>query len=352
MKTIKYTAIALFAGIIMLTSCTKHDFVYDNVITGSVGPQASWTIGSSAVRAGERMDFRAQYYTTVPGVTISRVEVWYDVIQVENTSVVSRHSTATGGFTRFNNITTVTPMRISQLIHTIPHDLSNPNIFLHDRATGVFVMEETFPVSPTIPSFDWEPDTFNAVDSLEMKRLFGDDFMERFKQEMRNAMRFPDFERMFVGTAASPPISREYELIPGDEGDVRRPIPLISREEFNQYRDSVQRTPEYLVDAQGNLILDANGNAQLDWSNRDNIIFIFTGNELDENRVVITPINLPERIEELFNTVTFAELVAPARDGENYNVSYQRFFQINAHLRIFDSRGVFSSTRIWQIDVQ
>ena len=320
---------ALLAGIMMLPSCAKHDFIYDNVITGGVGPQVFWNVGSSAVRAGGNVDFRAQYYTVVPGAVIHRVEVWYDVIQIEQTSVSSRHTTATGGFTPFNNITTVTEMRIPQLIHTIYHDLSNPNIFLHERASDVFVMAETFPVSSTLSTFAWEPETFNAADSAEMRRLFGDTFMEDFKQRMRNEMRFLDFERMLVTN-----------------------LQLMEPEEFNHFRDSTQRVPMFVLDENGIPKLDEHGNPMLCWIDRDNIIWHFPGNVIVEG-VVQIPVNIPAEVEEVFNTVTFQQLVQTA-DG--YNVSYRREFQINAHLRIFDRRPdgseVFAITRTWEISVQ
>ena len=319
---------ALLAGIMMLSGCAKNDFIYDNVITGRVGPQVFWTIGSSAVRHGGYMDFTAQYYTTAPGAVIDRVEVWYDVVLIEHTTVTSRHTTATGGFTRFANITTPTDMRISQLIHSIPHDLSSPNISLHERSDEVFVMEEVFPVSSTLFPFTWEPVTFNAADSAEMRRLFGDTFMEDFKLRMRNEMRLPDFQRMLVTN-----------------------LQMMEQEEFNNLRDSVQRVPQYRLNPDGTMWINPEtGLPELDWSDRDNIIWLFPGNTV-VNGVVQIPVNLPARIEEVFNEVTFQQLVNQA-DGEAYNVSYRREFQINAHLRIFDNRGVYSSTRVLQIAVQ
>ena len=320
MKTIKYTAMALLAGIIMLSSCSRHDFIYENTITGFVGPQSNWNLGSSSVRAGGNVDFRAQYYTTTPGATIHRVEVWYDVVLIENTSVTSRHMT---GFDGFNDITTVTRVRIPMLTHTIYHDLSNPNIFRHERAANVFVMEETFPVDDMLTPYSWDPETFNARDSTRMKELFGDTFMADFKQAMRNAMRRPDFERMLVTN-----------------------LGLMESADFNlpHLVDSVQRVPQYKVDEHGNVVPD--------WSDRTNIIWFFPGNVVVDG-VVQVPVNIPAEIEEVFNTVTFQQLVQAA-DG--YSVSYAREYQLNAHLRIFerrpDGREVFSTTRIWQIDVQ
>ena len=318
---------ALLAGIMMLSSCSKHDFICENTITGFVGPQSNWNLTSSSVRAGGDVEFRAQYYTTTPGAVIHRVEVWYDVVLIENTSVTSRHLT---GFVRFNNITTTNQVRIPQSIRTIYHDLSNPNIFRHEMSDVVYVMQETFPVSDMLTTYSWEPETFNAADSARMKELFGGTFMEDFKQGMRNAMRRPDFERMLVTN-----------------------LGLMELEDFNlpHLVDSAQIVPIFQLDENEVPKLDEHGNPIPCWEDRTNIIWFFPGNVVVDG-VVQVPVNIPAEIEEVFNTVTFQQLVQAAG---RYNVSYAREFQLNAHLRIFerrpDGREVFSTTRIWRVDV-
>jgi len=317
MKTIKYIAMALLVGMMMLTGCAKHDFINDNTITGSVGPQSFWRVASSAVRAGSEMGFDVQYYTTAPGAKIDRVEIWYNVYQIEVTSVSSRH---VPGFTATNNVRSAREVRISQMIHSIPH---SPTLW--SDSVGAYWMWDTFPVSNTLTPFSWEPETFNHQDSLQMKRLFGDDFMANFKTRLQGAMRFADYQRMLVTN-----------------------LQLMELADFNVYRDSSQIVFTPQIDPETNLpIIDPEtGLPKLDWTDPNNKLIHFPDDVIVDG--VVRTTNPPAVIRELFNTVTFAQLVMRA-DG--YNVTYSRDFQINAHLRIYDTRGVFSTTRTIQIDV-
>ena len=308
---------ALLVSLLTLTGCSKHDFIYDNVITGEVGPHAWWRIASSAVRAGSDMFFDVQYYTTVEGVTIDRIEVWYNVIQVENIAVTSRLMPA---FAAFNNLRTEQEVRISQRIHTIPHSDT-----WESDSVGAYWLWGTFPVSNTLGTFNWEPQTFNAADSLETERLFGSGFMETFKQRMRGTMRLADFERVLV---------RELEL--------------MEPEVFNQFRDSSQIETRYREDPPGTIWINPEtGLPELDWSDRTNIIWHFPNDVIRDGAVVTTV--PPAEVDEAFAKITFQQLV---QTPDGYSVAYGRSFRIQAHLRVFDSRGVFASTRILDIDVQ
>ena len=316
MKTIKYTAMALLVGMMMLTGCAKHDFIYDNVLTGKVGPQSFWRVASSAVRAGDDMGFDVQYYTTAPGAEVDRIEVWYNVVQIEVTSVSSRH---VPGFTAMNSVRTAREVRISQRIHSIPHCAET---FWSD-SVGAYWMWETFPVSSTLVPYSWDPETFNAQDSIKMENLFGDGFMANFKTRLQGVMRFADYQRMLVTN-----------------------LQLMELEAFNVYRDSSQIMEAWKMNDDGTFELDAEGNRIPDWSDPANKLVHFPDDVIVDGAVTRT--NPPATILEVFDTVTFAQLVERA-DG--YNVSYEREFQINAHLRIYDTRGVFSTTRTIEIDV-
>ena len=54
MKTI-FKTLALGLVLMTVASCDKHDSFDKNMITGAVGPETYWTVGSSTAKAGEGM---------------------------------------------------------------------------------------------------------------------------------------------------------------------------------------------------------------------------------------------------------------------------------------------------------
>ena len=56
---------ALVILTIAFASCEKHDFFDENTITGAVGPEAYWYEVGEMAKAGESVEFKAQYYSSV-----------------------------------------------------------------------------------------------------------------------------------------------------------------------------------------------------------------------------------------------------------------------------------------------
>ncbi len=180
--------LAVFSLLItMAYSCEKHDFIDENVITGEVGPQAYWEIGSSAMSAGSTMPFTLQYYSTVSD--IDRSEVWYNLVETESKSVSSPWVTT---FTFAINSTKSEEKRISQFIQSYPHSQAVWNDTLR-----AFKLESEFPVSGTLSPFSWvKPEEF---DPQKMDEYFGQGFMQHFKDSLYTLMKFADFQRMYLG---------------------------------------------------------------------------------------------------------------------------------------------------------
>lgn len=181
----------LFLAVLLLgfTACDKHDFIDDLVITGQVGPQAYWEIGSAVMTAGTDMSFKAQYYTSVPDVQIDHSEVWYNITEnLEKTVACPWVSTFTYSVSQMS----ATEKRISQRVSTYPHDESLWNDSLH-----AYYFEGVFPVSSTLSSFKWEKPT--NFDNEMFVKYFGNDYQQHFKDSLYNLMKFADFKKMYLG---------------------------------------------------------------------------------------------------------------------------------------------------------
>jgi hypothetical protein len=184
-KLIYITDCLLLSG---MTSCIeKHDFFDENTITGNVGPQAYWEVGSSTASAGSAIPFDAQYYSTIADIDHS--EVWYNIVETQEKLVLCPWTVS---FTYSVSSVKSEEKRISQKIQEYSHSLSVWSDSLH-----AYVFNDRFPVSGTLAPFSWsKPETF---DYDKMNTYFGTGFMEQFKDSLRSLMKFVDYKNMMLG---------------------------------------------------------------------------------------------------------------------------------------------------------
>ena len=178
---------AIAATALVLTSCAKHDFFDEDTITGKVGPEAYWEVGSMAVTAGNSMDFKAQYYSSASEIDHS--EVWYDIEETLDKSVTCPW-TVSFTYTLSSNVTE--QKRVSQLIQKYAHTPELWSDSLH-----AFLLTGEFPVSGTLAPFEWkQPAVF---DSTKMEQYFGPTYMADFKEAVHQKMKFADYRKMYIG---------------------------------------------------------------------------------------------------------------------------------------------------------
>ncbi len=285
MKTIKIFMLALAA--VSLVACDKHDPFDDILITGEVGPQVYWTIGSSMVSAGSTMDFNAQYYTSVDGVEIDHSELWYNISEtVEKT--INCPWTSTFTYTITSLVTE--EKRGAQKISEYPHSEEYYNDSL--RAYNLI---DVFPVSGTLSPYQWaKPAKFEAADSANIDTYFGVGFMQHFKDSLYTLMKYGDFSKMLLGLGVC--------------------------EDMLAYTDSTY---------------DANTDSytrHFKW-NADS---------------TATPV--PAEVKAMYDAIPFANLIQNTAEG-CYDVTYKRNYKLKATLRVYDDRGVYGTTQAKDIDI-
>ncbi|GHV57786.1 hypothetical protein FACS1894182_07580 [Bacteroidia bacterium] len=184
MKQCFYLIVCLF--LLGIISCVeKLDFFDENVITGNVGPQAYWEIGSSAVSAGTNMPFTVQYYTTAADIDHS--EVWYNVVETIEKSVSCPWVTT---FTYSVASTQSEEKRISQKIQEYSHSLAVWSDSLH-----AYTFKAEFPISNTLKTFLWtNPEA--TFDYDKMNTYFGEGFAKQFKDSLPTLMKYADYKKM------------------------------------------------------------------------------------------------------------------------------------------------------------
>ena len=178
---------AMVATALVLASCAKHDFFDEDTITGKVGPESYWEVGSAVVSAGTSMDFTAQYYSSAS--TIDHSEVWYDIEETLDKTVTCPW-TVTFSYSLSSNVTQ--QKRVSQLIEKYAHAEELWSDSLH-----AYLLQGAFPVSGTLAPFEWKQPT--QFDSAKMVQYFGDTYMQDFKDAVHQRMKFADYKKMYVG---------------------------------------------------------------------------------------------------------------------------------------------------------
>ncbi len=262
--TIALSSLFLFA------SCDKHDNLDDQLIVGEMAPQVHWELASNTVKAGSKVSFVAQYYSTGEA-PISHSEVWYDL---EETIEKEVSCPWTVSFKYLITSTTSERKRIAEKVASFEHQeaLWNPEL----RA---YKLEGSFPTSPTLSSVSWkEPEVFGTKDSLLMKKYFGENFMQHFKDSLFSLMQAADFQKMYQG------------------------LDLVS--DFKkQFLDST---------------LNKNSGS---W---DYHFPIVNGEK-----------PVPQAVVEIYQKIPFADLLID--QSSKYAVKYQRQYSINAFIKVIDT---------------
>ncbi len=373
MKT-KFQIVALGLLILGFASCEKHDFFDEDTITGHVGPEAYWTVESSAVKAGESMGFTAQYYSSVTGIDHS--EVWYDLYMKEEKSVscalikAVSHSVASS---------VVEQQRVLQTIQSYPHseDLwvgKDTGMVVADKpdaSVNAYVLKDAFPISGTLSMVSWKPaDTVGFAKNL--KAYFSEDLPTTFKAELTAKLNNGD-ERNYnaymqafqgMGLMTDSTTANMRDTMPYLEWITDSTYDANSASWVKHFKqnDSVFSTTQFdsII-----LAVDTNWNIK----RKDTVFHHMEWNPITQTwdsafwksidtTMTVTPKfdhmeyvydDIKERIDRVWNdSITFMDLIQGA-DG--YAVEYQKSYYINAELRVYDKDGTYSKTDAKEISI-
>ena len=374
MKT-KFQIMAL--GLLMLgfASCEKHDFFDEDTITGHVGPEAYWTVESSAVKAGESMGFTAQYYSSVTGIDHS--EVWYSLYMKEEKSVSCALIKAVS-YSIASSV--VEEQRVLQTIQSYPHsedlwvgkDTSMIVADKPDASVNAYVLKDAFPISGTLSMVTWSKPTDTVGFAKNLTAYFGADLPTTFKAELTAKMNNGDERNYNAYMQAFQGLGLLTDSTTANMRDTMPYLQWITDSTFDansafwvkhfKQNDSVFSTTEFdsII-----LALDTNWNIK----RKDTVFHHMEWNPITQTwdsafwksidtTMAITPKfdhmeyvydDIKERIDRVWNdSITFMDLILGA-DG--YAVDYQKSYYINAELRVYDNDGTYSKTDAKEISI-
>ena len=349
MKTI-FKTLALGLLLLSVVSCEQHDPFDENTITGSVGPEAYWTVESAMMKAGESMGFVGQYYSTV--AEIDHSEVWYELFEKEDKLVTASLIKA---FTYSVTSNTTAQKRMLQTIQSYKHSEDLWNDSLH-----AYVLEDRFPVSYTLSPIAWvQPKDLNGFDK-NLHAYFGENFAEEFKAGVTAKMNPSENERNYAAYMnVLQGLSHLTDTIVTPNGDQMPYVQWMTDSTFNANTNAwvkgfkvndtiwsktlfdtistkldstpITEGPKWNLDTVG-------------WNYFD--VYI-TKPQVENVKYVYDQIK--HDIDSVWeNHVTFYDLILGA-DG--YSIEYQRSYYINAELRIYYEKGTYSKTDSKEIGI-
>ena len=374
MKT-KFQILALGLLILGFASCEKHDFFDEDTITGQVGPEAYWTVESSAVKAGESMGFTAQYYSSVTGIDHS--DVWYDLYMKEEKSVSCALIKAVS-YSIASSV--VEQQRVLQTIQSYPHseDLwvgQDTGMIVADKPTAgvnAYVLKDAFPISGTLSMVSWSKPTDTVGFVKNLNAYFGAALPTTFKTELTAKMNNGDERNYNAYMQAFQGLGLLTDSTNANMRDTMPYLEWITDSTFDansaswvkhfKQNDSVFSTTEFDTIV---LAVDTNWNIK----RKDTVFHHMEWNPITQtwdsafwksidSTLSITPKfdrmeyvydDIKERIDRVWNdSITFMDLILGA-DG--YAVEYQKSYYINAELRVYDNNGTYSKTDSKEISI-
>lgn len=156
---LRYTKVLIAAAAALsLGSCAKHDLIPDISQVGQAVPTVYWEVGSTACKAGESFTFKGKY-TSEPGRTPIKCEVWYQVVRED----VAAASVTLGGtsLSYKQTVATSDTVRSFQAYASYPHSEEYWNG--HEYVmTGEVPTSRTFAPISWIEPAEWDYERFGT----------------------------------------------------------------------------------------------------------------------------------------------------------------------------------------------
>ncbi len=158
--------------VLVLAACERNDFIDDLGRVGEQTPNAYWEVPSLSARAGNSVNFTAQYYS-LKDTPIDHTEVWYST----NESELMLLTYASSAINYSKRIEGQQEVRIMQKIAEYPHSEN-----LWDNEKKSYVLNSSFPVSNTLRLIEWRE--VSAFDPDRYNSLFPDTLATVFKRDL------------------------------------------------------------------------------------------------------------------------------------------------------------------------
>lgn len=158
MKT-KYTKVVIAAlAAVTFGACANHDLIPDIAEVGQAVPTVYWEVGSTVCKAGDSFTFQGKY-TSEPGRTPIRSEVWYRVLRSDEASVTTKLGGNSLGYTQ--KVSDQNEMRSFQCHASYPHseEYWNGHEYIYQ---GVVPTSRTLSPVKWVDPAEWDQERFDS----------------------------------------------------------------------------------------------------------------------------------------------------------------------------------------------
>lgn len=353
------------AGVLVLSSCEKHDLIADNLQIGQYVPTCYWEVGSTACKAGDSFTFKGKYYTE-EGHTPLRSEVWYSVQREESAAATCALAGTTLAYTK--TVAGNDTVRTSQVMAEFGHELAVWNGYEYEITGSV-------PVSRTLSPVSWMNLTEWTSDTEErFNQYYPATFQDEFKATVIGYM--TDVETAASYYTALRTVYCNYEFsnervkevnaafgtnLPTDidiqEGDASASVADKSDRWFTTTEADADAVVGYYytsIAADSSTVITEvtlddvtvaeDGSVTL---NADSTVVLYEVYEAaewvfcrydDDKGAIVSSVreNYLPAFAALLGDIKFEEWIY---DGKNYNVAFTRDYKVNAVFKVIDTAG-------------
>lgn len=352
------------AGVLVLSSCEKHDLIADNLQIGQYVPTCYWEVGSTACKAGDSFTFKGKYYTE-EGHTPLRSEVWYSVQRDESAAATCVLAGTSLSYTK--TVAGNDTVRTSQVIAEFGHELAVWNGYEYEITGSVPVSRTLSPVS-WMNLTEWTNDTQERFNQY-YPATFIDEFKETVIGYMTDTVTAPNYYTALRTVYCNYEFSNERVKevnaqfgtnIPTVTIDENDPNVSVS-EKSDLWFSTTEADPEAItgyyyttVLADSSVVITEvkledvtvaeDGNATLNADATVVLYPVYKSAEWvfcrydDDKGTIVSSVreSYLGAFAALLGDIKFEEWIY---DGKNYNVAFTRDYKVNAVFKVVDTAG-------------
>lgn len=335
----KIACLALAAA--AMSSCARHDVIDKNGTLGPDVPAAYWVLNSTVCKAGSEFTFNGKY-STAPGYTADRSEVWYQVVRTEEASVLSKLGGTALGYT--HKSTKVDTIRSFQSMAVFPHSAA-----VWDGHE--FILDGSVPVSRTLAPVKWadiavwDQDNFNSY----YPEGFAEGFLSTVIGYLTDEATAPQYYNSLRSVYISYNFSNELFAANGfPEIDMEQPDADKSDKWFATTQasdDAIVGYYYYTVENDKNVVHEISIEENKNFTEYPtypvykSAEWVFC--RYDDNAGAIVSSVRTEwlpRFRALLETIPFQDWIYDTANA-CYKVDFTRSFSLNAQFRVYDTEG-------------
>ena len=329
------------AAVMGMSACANHDLIPDIAQVGQAVPTVYWEVGSTVCKAGDSFSFQGKY-TSEPGRTPVKSEVWYQVLR----SDVAAASAMLGG-TSLSYTQTVTSndtLRSFQCHASIPHseDFWNGHEYI---VTGLVPTSRTLSPVSWVDAAAWDQERFNTY----YPEGFVQDFLDKVYGYLTDEATAPSYYNALRTVYLNYPFTNEQfkavglpelDLSGDDNGtSVKSDAWFWTTEE-----DPEAQVGQYYItiDEAGNTVYNEVGNDYV--AQEGQMLYpVYKASEwvfcrYDDNTGAIAVSVRPEwlpKFRELISVIPFDEWIYDSANAV-YKVEFSRNYSLEANFRAYD----------------